>query len=253
MSRIIALANQKGGVAKTTTTMNLGAALAERGKNVLLLDVDPQANLTVGLGLDPSQLEYSMSTILAEDKASLTNAIYETNSDSLQIVPAEIGLASVEFNMVNRVSRETILQQAIDNQIREHYDYILLDSPPNLGMLTFNVLSAAKEVIIPVATHFYGLQGIAALLERIDIIKSKINPELSILGILATRYDPRTSLAKGILDELAAFKLPIFKTVIHEAVRLAESPAEGKSIIDYEPQSLSAKQYRDLATEVDDG
>jgi chromosome partitioning protein len=251
MGRIIALTNQKGGVAKTTTAVNLAAALAELERKVLLVDVDPQANLTVGMGFDPSILETTISHILVAEDRSLAEAIYETGSENLQVVPSDIDLADVEFNMANRFSREGILRTAITSDLRDHYDYILLDAPPNLGMLTVNVLTAAHEVIVPVATHFYALQGLTTLLARLKLIKQKLNPNLTVAGLLATRHDPRTSLGKEVLDALPSYELPVFGVVIHEAVRLAEAPAVGKTILAHDTKGSSAQQYRALARELD--
>ncbi|MFZ5990189.1 MAG: ParA family protein [Deinococcota bacterium] len=250
MSRIIALANQKGGVAKTTTTINLGAALAELGQKVLLVDADPQANLTVGMGLDPSSIETTLAQVLAQDEGSIADAIYETDLDNLQVVPSDIGLADVEFAMVNRFSRETLLRSAIRDDVRANYDFILIDSPPNLGMLTINVLCATQEVIVPVATHFFALQGLTTLLNRLRFIQGKLNPELRVLGLLATRHDPRTLLGKQVIDQLPGYHLPVFQTVITEAVRLAEAPSVGKTILEYHPSGSSAGQYRALAEEL---
>ncbi|GAB6068865.1 ParA family protein [Methylothermus subterraneus] len=251
MSRIIAFANQKGGVAKTTTTINLGAALAERGKKVLLVDADPQANLTVGIGLDPLELKTTITHILSEDNKPLSEAIHETEIENLQVVPSDIELADIEFSLVNRLTRESILKSAITPELCKQYDYILLDAPPNLGMLTINVLVAANEVVIPVTTHFYALQGLTTLLARLELIQKKINPRLKITGILATRHNPRTNLGKEVIEAIQNFGPPVFKTVINEAIRVAEAPAVGKTIIDYYPKGVSAEQYRQLAEEID--
>jgi len=238
-------------VAKTTSTINVGAALAERGYKVLLIDADPQANLTIGMGLDSASLDITLSKVLGTDEGSVAQAIFQTDQPNLQVIPSDIDLADVEFAMVNRFSRETILRSALDPQVLNHYDYILLDSPPNLGMLTINVLCAAKEVVIPVATHFFALQGLTTLLNRLRFIQGKLNPELKVLGLLATRHDARTLLGQQVIDRLPGYGLPVFKTVIAEAVRLAEAPAKGQTILEYQPQASSAEQYRALAQEME--
>jgi chromosome partitioning protein len=251
MARIIAFANQKGGVAKTTTAINLGAALAERGKKVLIVDADPQANLTVGIGLDPLDLKTTISNILQDENRHISEAIYDTSIENLKVVPSDIDLSDVEFSLIHRFSRETILRSAIDPELGKLYDYILLDAPPSLGMLTINVLDAAREVIIPVATHFYALQGLTTLLARLELIQKKINPDLKVCGLLATRHVPRTNLGREVIQTLHSFSYPVFKTVIHEAIRVAEAPAMGKTILDYQPKGISAEQYRQLADEID--
>lgn len=250
MARIIAFANQKGGVAKTTTTINLGAALAEKGRKVLLVDVDPQANLTIGIGLDPFKLETTITDILNEENRNLSEAIYDSSIDNLQVVPSDINLSDIEFSIIHKFSRETILRSAIKHELCEQYDYILLDAPPNLGMLTINILAAAQEVIIPVATHFYALQGLTTLLARLELIQKKINPCLKVTGILPTRHNPRTNLGKEVIDALHAFGPPVFEAIIYEAIRVAEAPAVGKTILDYQPRGISAEQHRQLAEEI---
>ena len=227
--------------------------MAERGREVLLVDVDPQANLTVGMGLDPGELETTLSHVLAAEDRSVADAVYETDHPRVQVVPSDIDLADVEFNMANRFSRENILRASLTEDVRSHYDYILLDAPPNLGMLTINVLTAADTVVIPVATHFYALQGLTTLLARLKLVRQKLNPGLEVAGILATRHDPRTSLGKEVIERLPSFELPVFKTVIHEAVRLAEAPSAGQTILSYDSKGASAQQYRALAAELEGG
>lgn len=248
--RIIALTNQKGGVSKTSTVANLGAALAERGKKVLVIDMDPQANLTTGLGLNPGDLEGSITEILRKDEPDLGEAIYETALPNLQIVPSDIDLEDVAFSMFNRYNREYILRSSLSENIRHHYDYILIDSPPNLGMLTINVLSAVSEVIIPVSTEYYSLQGLTTLTAKLKFFQRKLNPQLKVTGLLATRYR-HNNLSKQVLESLQKGEYPVFNTVIAEAVRVAEAPSQGQTILEYDPNSSSADQYRALAEEIE--
>lgn len=250
MSHIIALANQKGGVAKTTTTINLGAGLVALGKKVLLIDADPQANLTVGVGLDMRGLKHTMVDVMDTVVLSVADAVHLTETTDLDVVPSDIGLSEIEVGLVNAFNRERILSAALTKDITDYYDYILIDSPPNLGMLTVNVLSAAQMVIVPVSTHFYSLQGLSALIRRVEEVKRHLNPELKILGLLATRHDTRTNLGKEVVEALNDFKQPIFTTVIRESVRLAEAPAFGRTIFKHDPSGSSAAEYLDLAKEV---
>ncbi len=247
---MIALTNQKGGVSKTSTVANLGAALAARGRSVLLVDMDPQANLTTGLGLNPADLEGSITEVLRHDEPNLEQAIYETSIPNLQLVPSDIDLEDVAFSMFNRYNREYILRSALTENIRKHYDYILVDSPPNLGMLTINVLSAVQEVIIPVATEFYSLQGLTTLSAKLKFFQRKLNPQLVVTGLLATRYR-HNNLSKQVLESLHSQGYPVFKTVISEAVRIAEAPSKGQTILEYDPSSSSAAQYQALARELE--
>lgn len=252
MVRIIAFANQKGGVSKTTTTLNLGAALAERGRKVLLIDMDPQANLTAGVGM-LEHLDESATTIadiLAEDRRTLADAIYPT-AENMDLVPSDLRLATVEFAMGTRISRETIFRAALSAEITSQYDYILIDSPPNLGTLVFNILTAAREVVIPVATHFFSLQGLVALLDHIELVREKLNPGLTVTGILATRHRANTRHAQAVLEEMAGAGVPLFHSIIDEAIKLTEAPSAGQSILRYAPKSPSAEQYRQLALEID--
>jgi chromosome partitioning protein len=251
LSRILAFANQKGGVAKTTSAVNIGAALAEMKRRVLLVDMDPQANLTVGVGLDPSVHRPTIAEILASDDQELSEAVHEADRPYLYVVPSSIELADVEFNMANRLGRDTLLKGTITPSVRKSFDYILLDSPPNLGMLTVNVLTAAREVIIPVATHFYALQGLQSLLTRIQTVRKKLNPELEVLGILATRHQANTRLGREVIEALREFDLPVLKTIVTEAVRVAEAPSFGKHILEYDGKGISARQYREVALEVE--
>ena len=250
MAYVVALSNQKGGVAKTTTTLNLAAALARLDHRVLVIDADPQANLTVGVGLNPLELGKTMTHVMNRDIDSVGEAVYPTRTEDLDVVPADITLAEVEVNLLNVLSREKVLTHALTNGVLSKYDYIFIDSPPNLGMLTVNVLTASRYVIVPVSTHFYSLQGLAALLHRVREIKQDLNPNLEVLGVLPTRHDKRTSLGQQVIETLPNFEQPVFETVINESVTLAEAPSQGKTIFQHDPQGKGAEQYHALALEI---
>ncbi len=249
MARIIAITNQKGGVAKTTTTHNLGVALTELGNKVLLIDCDPQANLTVSLNIKLLEVDISLADLLIKNTVMIEDAILETAVNGLDVICSNKDMAQVEEDLFKRINRENILRKKISQKIHDYYDYILLDSPPNLGIISNNILSAAQEVVIPVASEFYSLQGLAALIAQINLIKAEMNPDLRILGLLITRAR-RTNFSKQIADELKRFKLQIFQTQISESIKITEAPAYGKSVLEHDPKGESAKQYRALAEEI---
>jgi chromosome partitioning protein len=257
--RIIALMNQKGGVGKTTTTVNLGAALAELGKRVCLVDMDPQSHLTINYGIEPSADICSLYDMLV-DGASFLEATRRI-SDNIALVPSSIDLAAAEVELVSVLGRETLLKKRIDAAQHE-FDFILLDCPPSLGLLTLNALAVADEVIIPMQPHFLALQGVAKLLETVQLVNKRINPKLKVSGIVLTMYDSQTKLSSEVVAELNSFILDalgkplpwsnarIFKSKIRRNIKLAESPSFGQHIIDYEPSSNGATDYRALAKEV---
>jgi chromosome partitioning protein len=247
--RIIALVNQKGGVGKTTTTKNLGAALVKQGKRVLLLDLDPQANLTYSLGIQPDNTDMQTIYEVLRGECALKKAIIH-HANGVDIVPSNINLSSAELELASQAGRELILKEAL-SPVLDDYDYVLLDCPPSLGILTLNALVAAREVFIPLQTEFLALQGMSKLLETLKLVKQRINKDIEVTGIIGTMYDGRKSLSKEVIETIKVhFSDKLFKTLIRSNVSLAEAPSHGLDVLSYKPESYGALDYLSLASEV---
>jgi chromosome partitioning protein len=252
LARIIAIANQKGGVGKTTTAINLGGSLAEQGYTVLCVDMDPQANLTVGLGLNPRTIQRSMADVLVNPEVHARDVIVPTQTAGIDVAPSDIDLSATENQLFSAIGREQALREALGEWAAGHYDFILIDCPPTLGLLTINSLVASDSVIIPVQTQYYALKGFTALNNVITQIRAKgLNPNLRILGLLPTFYDSRTLLGRDMLDELRELgDHHVFDTMVKQTVRLGEAPLVGRPVTSYATNSEAARAYRALAREV---
>lgn len=251
MGKVIAMANQKGGVGKTTCAINLGGALVALGHKVLCLDLDPQANLTVGLGIDLNTVERSISDVLVNADVPITSIILATKTPGLDVAPATIELSAAEVELFTAIGRELALRDKLAAEVVGAYDYVIIDCPPTLGLLTLNALVAADGVIIPVQTQYYALKGVAALLKIIRTVQTRLNPSLKVLGLLPTFYDSRTILGRDMLESLRDLgDHKVFTTVIRQSVKVGEAPTAGVPITVYEPKSDAAKAFLDLAREV---
>ncbi len=249
MGKAIAIFNQKGGVGKTTTNINLAACLAQMGKKVLVIDIDPQGNTTSGLGISKKDLKLSTYELLTQENIETRDTIMRTGVENMDIIPANAQLAGAEIELVQIIGREKILKKAIEN-IRQDYDYIFIDCPPSLGLLTINSLTAVDAVLVPIQCEFYALEGVSQLMSTIEIVKKNLNPGLTIQGVILSMFDGRTNLSIQVVEEVKKyFKEKVYTTVIPRNVRLAEAPSYGMTIGEYDPKSTGAEAYREFAQE----
>lgn len=250
MARVIAIANQKGGVAKTTTAVNLGAALALEGKKVLVIDNDPQGNATSGFGFDRTRMRKCVYDVLIGE--STIRAVREPvrGIDGLDLVPATLRLAGAEIELVDVTEREFILRKAVA-EVRDEYEFVLIDCPPSLGLLTVNALVAADSVLIPIQCEYYALEGLGYLVNTIQLVQRRLNPRLEIEGVLLTMFDGRTNLSIQVVEEVKRyFRQKVYQTIVPRNIRLSEAPSHGKPVVIYDPRCRGAEVYRELAKEV---
>lgn len=249
MGKIIAVANQKGGVGKTTSTINLSAALAEKGMKVLVVDCDPQGNATSGLGIEKRQIENSIYELIIGE-CEISECICDSQIDNLKVIPSNVNLAGAEIELIGMNKKEFIMKETLE-KVKDDYDYIMIDCPPSLNILTVNALSASDAVLVPIQCEFYALEGLSQLIHTIDLVKARLNPELVIDGIVFTMYDGRTNLSIQVVENVKAnLKQHIYRTVIPRNVRLAEAPSFGMPICKYDPRSAGAEAYNKLAEEI---
>ena len=252
MARVIAIANQKGGVGKTTTAMNLGVALAEKGRKTLLVDMDPQGALSISLGVNSYALDHTLYNVLIDSQISLYSVIHPIRSN-LDLVPANIDLAAAEVELISAIAREFIFKEILQT-VRSSYDYVLVDCSPSLGLLTINALTAADGVIIPLQCEYLALRGMKVLIETIEKVKAKLNPRLELLGILGTMYNTRTLHAQEVLEEIrSVFGGKVYDVVIKSSIRFAEAPVVHQSILEYDPRHAGAEAFRTLAEVIING
>ncbi len=250
MGKAIAIFNQKGGVGKTTTNINLSACLAMRGKKVLVVDIDPQGNTTSGIGLVKRKLQYTLYDVLVNKEFDISKAILHTKTKGLDILPASVDLAGAEIELVNLEGRERRLKKAID-KVKPMYDFVFVDCPPSLGLLTINSLTAVDSVLIPIQCEFYALEGVSQLMNTVEMVRKNMNPDIEIEGVILSMFDGRTNLSLQVVQEVKKyFGNKVFNTIIPRNVRLAEAPSYGLPIIKYDPKSTGAKAYQQFAKEL---
>lgn len=249
MGRIIAVANQKGGVGKTTTSINLSACLAEAGQKVLVVDVDPQGNTTSGLGVDKNNVENTIYEMMLGE-CTVEESIIKDVLENLDVMPSNVNLAGAEIDLIGVDEREYILQKAME-KVRDNYDFIIVDCPPSLSMLTVNAMTASDTVLVPIQCEYYALEGLSQLIHTVNLVKERLNPELDMEGVVFTMFDSRTNLSMQVVDNVKShLKQNIYNTLIPRNIRLAEAPSFGMPITKYDPKSAGAEAYRKLAIEV---
>lgn len=249
MGRIIAVANQKGGVGKTTTSTNLSACLAELNKKVLLIDIDPQGNATSGVGVDKNQLENTVYEMIIGE-CEMEECLLKDVIDNLDLLPSNVNLSGAEIDLIGVEEREYILKKKID-EIKDNYDFIVIDCPPSLNMLTVNAMTTADSVLVPIQCEYYALEGLSQLIHTVNLVKERLNPDLDMEGVVFTMYDSRTNLSAQVVENVKNnLKQKIYKTVIPRNIRLAEAPSHGAPINIYDPKSAGAESYLSLATEI---
>lgn len=249
MGRVIAIANQKGGVGKTTTTINLSAALAQKGKKILVIDCDPQGNTTSGFGIEKNTLKNTIYELLLGE-CSIKDAIIPEVITNLSVLPAHVHLAGAEIEMIDEYRKEYRLKQELD-WVRDEYDYLIIDCPPSLSILTVNAMTAADSIIVPIQCEYYALEGLSQLIHTINLVRERLNRKLNIDGVVFTMYDSRTNLSSQVVENVKAnIKQKVYNTLIPRNVRLAEAPSYGEPICKYDPRSVGAEKYAELAEEV---
>ena len=252
MSRVIGIANQKGGVGKTTTAINLSACLAEKGKNVLLIDLDPQGNATSGFGLERGKIENTVYQLLITDDLSIKDCIQKNVQENVDVLPSDVNLSGAEIELIGIKRKEFILKKKLE-PVRDDYDFVIIDCPPSLNMLTVNALTTADSVLVPIQCEYYALEGLSLLLHTISLVKKRLNASLEVEGVVFTMYDSRTNLSLQVVENVKDnLKQNVYKTIIPRNVRLAEAPSHGLPINKYDPKSTGADGYRSLAQEVID-
>lgn len=251
MGRIIAIANQKGGVGKTTTAINLSSCLAEKGKKVLAVDMDPQGNMTSGLGVDKNSIENTIYDLIIGE-SEIDQVLKKDVMENLDIIPANIDLSAAEIELIDVENKEYIVRDIIQN-IKDNYEYIIIDCPPSLSMLTINAMTTATSVLVPIQCEYYALEGLSQLIHTVELVKSRLNPKLEIEGVVFTMYDARTNLSLQVVENVKDnLKQNIYKTIIPRNIRLAEAPSYGIPINEYDPKSAGSESYMRLADEVID-